>query len=176
MWMPTGRTARRIFTKNLRSSKDERIVVFGAANLETGTVHRWLAPALNQVTFLHFLARMVKYYTQNHPNRPIYMVLDGNPVHRARRVRSWVEAQPQLQVYWLPKNSPELSPIEYFWKKLRKEVTHVCYYQTLPALKAALKRFFDRWGSKWRRLKEWFAALVQKLWTQDNLLIQVGGL
>ena len=172
--MPTGRTARRIFTKNLRSSKADRIVIFGAANLETGRVHRWLAPALNQGTFLHFLARMMKYYTKKHPDRPIYLVLDGNPAHRAGRVRTWMEAQPQLQVYWLPKNSPELSPIEYFWKKLRKEVTHDYYYQTRQTLKAALKRFFDRWGFKWRGLKEWFAALVQKIWTQDNVLIQIG--
>lgn len=169
-----GRKPRKIFTKNLRSSKEERIAVFGAVNLETGKVHRFTAPVINKVAFLPFLKRMVTYYTKKYPDRPVYMVIDGHPAHRARIVTEWVESQAQFCFYRLPKNSPELNPLEYFWKKLRKEVTHDYLYPTLQVLKASLKRFFDRWGGKWRALKEWFLSLSQKIWTQDNLLIQVG--
>jgi len=142
--------------------------------METGKVHRFTAPAINQVTFLTFLKRIVNYYTKKYPDRPVYMVIDGHPAHRARKVNEWVESQAQFFFYWLPKNSPEINPIEYFWKKLRGEVTHDYLYNTLKSLKSALTRFFDRWYHKWRVLKEWVLSLVQKIWKQDNLLIYVG--
>jgi transposase len=45
---------------------------------------------------------------------PVFLVLDGHPVHRSRRVREWVAAQGgRLRLFFLPPYCPELNPTEY---------------------------------------------------------------
>jgi transposase len=45
---------------------------------------------------------------------PVFLVLDGHPVHRSRRVRAWVEAQGgRVRLFFLPPYCPELNPAEY---------------------------------------------------------------
>jgi transposase len=59
--------------------------------------------------FLDFLKRLVK---DNH-GRKVVLVLDGHPAHRARLVRDWVTARPELiELHFLPGYSPELNPAE----------------------------------------------------------------
>jgi transposase len=44
----------------------------------------------------------------------VFLVLDGHPVHRSRRVRAWVEAQGgRVRLFFLPPYGPELNPTEY---------------------------------------------------------------
>ena len=43
----------------------------------------------------------------------IILILDGHPVHRAKKVRAWVEAHAeQIELQFLPGYSPELNPTE----------------------------------------------------------------
>jgi len=172
--MHKGRKAMIIKVHNLRSPKDKRVAVFGAVNLITGQIHRFTAPAINKEAFLRSLKRLATYYGKNYPGRPVYMVIDGHPAHRAYIINDWINEQQYFQFYRLPKNSPEINPIEYFWKKLRKEVTHNYVYMNIRSLKAALTRFFNRWYGRLLALKEWFSSLIQNIWKTDNLWIQVG--
>lgn len=173
-WMPKGRKTMRIKVRNLRSPKDKRVAVFGAGNLVTGQVHRFTAATINKEAFLRSLRRLANYYDKKYPGRPVYMVIDGHPAHRAHIITDWVDAQQHFNFYWLPKNSPEINPIEYFWKKLRKEVTHNRVYRDMQSLKTALTRFFNRWYARLRTLKEWFSSLIQNIWKTDTLSFQVG--
>ena len=43
---------------------------------------------VNAATFIDFLRRLLV-----NAERPIYLVLDGHPVHRSKKVRDFVEAQ-----------------------------------------------------------------------------------
>jgi len=44
----------------------------------------------------------------------VFLILDGHPVHRSRRVRAWVEAQGgRMRLFFLPPYCPELNPTEY---------------------------------------------------------------
>jgi transposase len=56
-----------------------------------------------------FLARLLRGSTGT-----AFLVLDGHPVHRSRRVREWVEAQAgRVRLFFLPPYCPELNPTEY---------------------------------------------------------------
>lgn len=58
--------------------------------------------------FLRFLRRLVK----NHRRR-IFLILDGPPVHKARKVSRWMKAnKTRIRVFFLPGYSPELNPDE----------------------------------------------------------------
>ena len=65
--------------------------------------------------FCEFLRRLVF-----RARRPIFLVLDGHPVHRSARVRKLVQSlNGKLQVFFLPPYSPELNPDEWVWNDLK---------------------------------------------------------
>jgi len=58
--------------------------------------------------FLQFMKRLVK----NH-HRRIFLIIDGHPVHKARKVARWIkENRKRISVFFLPGYSPELNPDE----------------------------------------------------------------
>jgi transposase len=58
--------------------------------------------------FIDFLKRLV---VQN--GRPVFLIVDGHPVHRSRAVQEWVAQQGgNIRLIFLPGYSPELNPDE----------------------------------------------------------------
>ena len=65
--------------------------------------------------FIEFLERLIK----NQEN-PVFLIVDGHPVHRSTRVRTFVEStQGKLRLFYLPPYSPELNPDEQVWNHLK---------------------------------------------------------
>jgi transposase len=59
--------------------------------------------------FLRFLRRPVRLV-----RRPVFLIVDSHPVHRANRFTRWLEAhRDELRVFFLPGYSPELNPDEF---------------------------------------------------------------
>lgn len=59
--------------------------------------------------FIDFLARLVRQTD----GQKVILILDGHPVHRAKKVRAWVAAHAdQIELEFLPGYSPELNPTE----------------------------------------------------------------
>ena len=70
---------------------------------------------LNADRFIEFLERLLKNQTT-----PVYLIVDGHPVHRSARVRTFVEAtEGRLKLFHLPAYSPELNPDEQVWNQLK---------------------------------------------------------
>ena len=66
---------------------------------------------MNAVLFIDFLSRLIK-----DEERPVYLIVDGHPVHRSKAVRQFVEEhREKLELHFLPSYSPELNPIEQVW-------------------------------------------------------------
>lgn len=58
--------------------------------------------------FLEFLKRLTR-----HSRRKVFLIVDGHPVHRSRKVQSWVEKSAhRIRLFFLPGYSPELNPDE----------------------------------------------------------------
>jgi len=56
-----------------------------------------------------FLRRLVK-----HSDRKVFLILDGHPVHRSRKVTHWLQDHAaEIELHFLPSYSPELNPDEY---------------------------------------------------------------
>ena len=59
--------------------------------------------------FIEFLSRLLRQAG----GQKVILILDGHPVHRATKVRRWVEAHAgQIELEFLPGYSPELNPTE----------------------------------------------------------------
>ncbi len=65
--------------------------------------------------FCDFLRRLIF-----RAERPIFLILDGHPVHRSAKVKRLVESMKgKLQLFFLPPYSPELNPDESVWNDLK---------------------------------------------------------
>jgi transposase len=59
--------------------------------------------------FIDFLGRLIRQAN----GQKVILILDGHPVHRAKKVRQWVEAHAEeIELQFLPGYSPELNPTE----------------------------------------------------------------
>ena len=87
--------------------------------------------SFNVKVFLGFLKRLVKQ-----ANRKVVLIVDGHPVHRAKLVQAWREANiDEIEIVYLPGYSPELNPDEM----LNQDVKHSALRQRRPKNVIALK-------------------------------------
>lgn len=70
---------------------------------------------LKSETFIGFLERLLK-----NQSKPVFLIVDGHPVHRSSRVKTFVETtEGKLKLFYLPAYSPELNPDEQVWNQLK---------------------------------------------------------
>jgi len=76
--------------------------------------------------------------------RKIYVVVDNYRIHFAKPVLAFLAAHAdQIELVTLPTYSPQLNPVERFWKHLRRKVTHNVFFQTIDRLLDAVIGFFQ---------------------------------
>lgn len=65
--------------------------------------------------FLDFLRRLCRQL-----RRKLFLIVDGHPVHRSRKVKAWLERhREQIELFFLPPYSPELNPDELLNQDLK---------------------------------------------------------
>lgn len=65
--------------------------------------------------FIEFLKRLI-----HNEERPVFLIVDGHPTHRAKRVSEFVDStNGKLKLFFLPGYSPELNPDEQVWNDLK---------------------------------------------------------
>ena len=74
---------------------------------------------LNAARFIEFLKAFMR-----HRRRPVFLVLDGLPAHKAKVVAGYVQSlQGKLELHFLPGYAPDLNPDEFVWNHLRHHGT-----------------------------------------------------
>src|SRR5215471_7680521 len=69
----------------------------------------------------------------------VVLLIDNAPWHRGKPIDAALAENPHLKFKRLPGYSPQLNPIERFWKKLRRRATHNRLFDTLADLKRSLR-------------------------------------
>ena len=70
---------------------------------------------MNAGKFIEFLKRLL-----HNAKRPVFLIVDGHPSHRARKVFEFVrKTKGKLRLFFLPPYSPELNPDEWVWNHLK---------------------------------------------------------
>ncbi len=103
-WAPVGQTP--VTQGTGKRFKANMIAVIS----NTGTLRfRVFEERFTGPVFLDFLKRL----TRDAHGKKIHLILDGHPAHRARLVRDWADAHPELiELHFLPGYAPELNPAE----------------------------------------------------------------
>lgn len=68
--------------------------------------------------FIEYCGRLL----HDHPDQPIFLVVDGHPSHKAKKTKEWVAStNGRLQLFYLPGYSPQLNPDEWVWKNVKHD-------------------------------------------------------
>lgn len=137
-WSPLGKTQ-----EVPSAGKRGRVVVFGAANPQSGRVHSRIEDEnINQESTLRFVKQLVRYYHKHAPGIPLVIVLDKHPGHTSALVEDFVAELDHVTLENSPTQSPDLNPIERLWDWLAELMVKNDFFETIPALKHAIRHFF----------------------------------
>lgn len=112
-WAPMGKTPA-VETTGRRFSLNMLSAVSATGQFRF-MVHEGSATAK---TFLEFLKRLM-----HDAKRPVFLVVDGHQIHKAKMVKDYVAAQDgRLKLFFLPPYSPHLNPDEQVWGNVKARV------------------------------------------------------
>jgi transposase len=134
-----------------RDCKDV-LYVFAVLNLISGALHTNTLGSLQaanrkskesktrrmQRAFAYHLRHVGKMYPQGQFPR-VVLTIDNAPWHRGQLINEALAENPHLEFKRLPSYSPQLNPIERFWKVLRRRATHNRLFDTLADLKTSVR-------------------------------------
>ena len=72
-------------------------------------------------------------------HKRVVLIIDNAPWHRGKPIDAALADNPHLEFKRLPSYSPQLNPIERFWRTLRRRATHNRLFDTLADLKTSLR-------------------------------------
>lgn len=110
--------------------------VFGAIDFFSGRLfYQGLVGKLNAASYLRFLKQILRQ-----TRRPVFLVQDGAPYHRAKAVKDFLAQHTQrLTVTQLPSYSPDFNPIEYLWRATKRQATHNHFFPEFTDLVASVE-------------------------------------
>jgi hypothetical protein len=141
-----------------RDCKDV-LYVFAVMNLVSGVLHTNTLESLQaanrktgesktrrmQRAFADHLRHVGRMYPADRFAR-VVLLIDNAPWHRGKPIDEAMAANRHLEFKRLPSYSPQLNPIERFWKVLRRRATHNRLFDTIADLKRSIRanlRYFQ---------------------------------
>lgn len=77
--------------------------------------------SLTGPVFIEFCKRLLAD-TEKATGRGVYLIVDGHPVHKAKKVKEWVAStEGRFHLVVLPAYSPQLNPDEWVWKNVKHD-------------------------------------------------------
>ena len=116
-----------------------RLNIVGAiqlGHLADAIINRY--ETVNSESIVDFLKRTRAAY---HARGRIHLILDGAGYHRSRQVVDVAEKL-NITLHYLPPYSPNLNPIERFWKVMNKHARNNHYFATANAFRERIDDFF----------------------------------
>jgi len=94
--------------------------------------------------FVEFMRRLVR----QHP-RKVFLIVDGHPVHRARKTRQWLANHSEkIELFYLPAYSPELNPDELLNQDVKSNTIRKRKVGNLQDLKRIIRSHL--WHRQWQ--------------------------
>lgn len=111
-WAPVGHTPL-VSTTGARHSLNMISAITATGTLRFTT----FTGSCTAARFIDFCKRLLQ-----DTNRPVYLIVDGHIVHRAKATTTFVDrTHGRLRLFFLPGYSPQLNPDEWVWKNVKHD-------------------------------------------------------
>jgi len=105
-----------------------------------------------QEAFAQHLRHIGRLYPRD-KHKEVVLLIDNAPWHAGKLVNEALAENPHLVFKRLPSYSPQLNPIERFWKMLRRRATHNRLFDNLADLKGSIRNSLCYFQTMRRRVK-----------------------
>lgn len=115
-------------------------MTFGLIEFFSGRLfHQGIEGKFNSESYPAFLLSVLAQATEH-----LFLIQDGAKYHTSKATRLFFEQQrDRLTVYQLPSYSPDYNPIEYLWRKTKKQATHNKYFEHFVQIIESVERVLD---------------------------------
>lgn len=104
--------------------------------------------------FIEFLRRLLRSV-----GGPVFLIADGHPVHRSKKVREWVAAQGgRVELFFLPPYCPELNPTELLNNDVKGNVPRLRRAKDKPELTAEVRSYLRQTQRRPEIVRNYFRA------------------
>jgi transposase len=94
----------------------------------------------------------------------LFLIQDGAKYHTSQSTRAFLAAhQAQLTVHQLPSYSPDYNPIEYLWRKIKKEATPNKYFEAFAHLVHSVEKTLAAFTDRTKAVLNLFGCYCQEL-------------
>lgn len=109
---------------------------------------------VNAEVFIEFCKRLLQG-----AGRPVFLIVDGHPSHKARKVTQWIAQQEgRLRLFLLPGYSPDLNPDELVWNGVKNHALGKLAHSDKPTMRKAATSYLRSLQRSPERIK----AIFQK--------------
>jgi len=130
-WAPCGQTPRSNVT-----GKRGGVAALSALSRRGHLLFRLLEKRIASAEVIDFLGQMLRH----HPRRHLVVVMDQAPPHTSKKTTAFIDKQPRLHVFHLPKYSPDWNPDEKVWNHLKHQELKSHQAKTKEELKQLTRR------------------------------------
>jgi len=94
----------------------------------------------------------------NNPDKEIILILDNFRSHKATKV-ALVAAEINITLIFLPPYSPDLNPIEFIWKSIKRLIS-IHSVRDIEQIRTLIKDAFSRLSMKLSFAKKWIEEIL----------------
>jgi transposase len=127
------------------SGKRKAYKVFGLIEYFSGRLfYQGIEGKFNSDSYQAFLLKELSQTRQHW-----FLIHDGAKYHTSKATQTFLaEHQDRITECRLPSYSPDYNPIEFLWRKVKKEATHNKYFETLEQIIAAVDKVLACFAQK----------------------------
>ena len=146
-WAPCGQTPRSKVT-----GKRGGVAALSALSRRGNLLFRLLEKRIASAQVIDFLGQMLRH----HPRRHLVVVMDQAPPHTSQKTTAFIQQQPRLHVFYLPKYSPDWNPDEKVWNHLKHQELKSHQAKTKDELKYLTRRKLQSMAKRPRLMRGLF--------------------
>ena len=146
-WAPSGETP-------VVEATGQRFAVNLLSAISPGGELRWMEidGRMTGEKFVEFLRRLI-----HRRRKPVFVIVDGHPTHRAKVVGEFVEANSdRLELHFLPGYSPQLNPDELVWNDLKHHTIGKRGFHVVRQLRRMVHEHLNWMSSAPRLIRSFF--------------------
>lgn len=139
-WQPKGEYI------EITPSKTKSIQTFGLMSLANELAAYFCKGSINSEIVIAFIDDFFESR-----NKPTVIVIDNAPIHHSQIFKDKIEEwkQQQFYVFYLPKYSPHLNPIEILWRKIKYEWLKYEDIESQQQLEEELAKILNDFGKEY---------------------------
>ena len=118
--------------------------LFAALEIATGTVTAACQPRHRHQEFLRFLKQVARTY----PDRQLHLVMDNYATHKRAEVRTWLEANPRVQVHFTPTSASWMNLVEVWFGIIERQAIRRGSFSSVRDLTGKIKAFITGWNDR----------------------------